>query len=340
MPKVSIIVPCWGVEKYLNRCVESLVRQTLKDIEIILVDDESPDRVPEMCDEWAKRDIRIKVVHKKNEGLGMACNSGMVISSGEYIAFCDSDDWVEENMYEQLYKTAIDTQSDAVYSGIQTIDEAGNIRPMSQPSKYEVISNHDQIISIAMDMICSKAEDSIESHIAMSAKVVLYKRRLLEMHHLQFESERRLISEDLVWNLDVLGHASVITLLPKTFYYYYINYSSLSKKVRLDRFKYFVSLRKELYRRVRNMNFPNSVGERIDRLFLRYVRSDIGNVLLSDNPFLLRYKLASERMNDNTTQEVLKSFPLQKLVLKQQIIMRLIRHKFVIALYLLFKIGR
>lgn len=65
MPKVSIIVPCWGVEKYLDRCVESLVNQTLKDIEIILVDDESPDRVPVMCDDWAKKDSRIRVIHKK-----------------------------------------------------------------------------------------------------------------------------------------------------------------------------------------------------------------------------------------------------------------------------------
>lgn len=72
MSKVSIIVPCWGVEKYLDRCVESLINQTLREMEIILVDDESPDSVPEMCDEWAKKDNRIKVIHKKNAGLGMA----------------------------------------------------------------------------------------------------------------------------------------------------------------------------------------------------------------------------------------------------------------------------
>lgn len=106
MPKVSIIVPCWGVEKYLDKCVESLVYQTLSDIEIILVDDESPDRVPEMCDEWAKKDGRIKVVHKKNAGLGMACNSGLDVATGEYVAFCDSDDWVELNTYEALYSKA------------------------------------------------------------------------------------------------------------------------------------------------------------------------------------------------------------------------------------------
>lgn len=92
MPKVSIIVPCWGVEKYLDRCVESLVNQTLKDIEIILVDDESPDRVPQMCDEWARKDTRIRVVHKKNTGLGITYNTELKFAINEYITFCDSND--------------------------------------------------------------------------------------------------------------------------------------------------------------------------------------------------------------------------------------------------------
>ena len=104
MPKVSIIVPCWGVEKYLDRCVESLVNQTLKDIEIILVDDESPDRVPVMCDDWAKKDSRIRVIHKKNGGLGFARNSGLDIATGEYVTFCDSDDYIEQEAYECTMK--------------------------------------------------------------------------------------------------------------------------------------------------------------------------------------------------------------------------------------------
>lgn len=85
--KVSIIVPVYNVEKYLDRCLTSLINQTLKDIEIILVDDESPDNCPAICDNYAQKDPRIKVIHKKNQGLGMACNSGMENATGEYIAF-------------------------------------------------------------------------------------------------------------------------------------------------------------------------------------------------------------------------------------------------------------
>ena len=97
-PKVSIIVPIYNVERYLDRCIQSLANQTLHDIEIILVDDESPDNCPVMCDVYEARDSRIKVVHKKNGGLGMACNSGLEVAKGEYVAFCDSDDWLEQNL--------------------------------------------------------------------------------------------------------------------------------------------------------------------------------------------------------------------------------------------------
>ena len=340
MSKVSIIVPCWGVEKYLDRCIESLTSQTLREIEIILVDDESPDRVPEMCDEWAKKDNRIKVIHKKNGGLGMACNSGLEVATGNYIAFCDSDDWVELNMYEKMYITAINTGADAVYTGIQTIDEKGNVHLMNQYDRSEVLNKKEKIVGFAMDMICSRAEDPIESHIAMSAKIVLYRRALIEKNNLKFVSERKFISEDLIWNLDILGNASIVATIPETFYYYYNNSSSLSKRVRLDRFVFFKSIRAELIRRTAILGFPNDVNERIDRMFLRYVRHDIGNILLSNYTIKQRWRTVMRNMSDKQTQEILASFPRWKLTKSQQIIMWLIKRKCVIGLELLFKIGR
>ena len=102
--KFSIIVPIYKVEEYLDRCVESLIRQTEKDIEIILVDDGSPDSCPAMCDEWAKKDERIRVVHKENGGLSDARNAGLNIATGEYVLFVDSDDYVAENACESLGK--------------------------------------------------------------------------------------------------------------------------------------------------------------------------------------------------------------------------------------------
>ena len=116
MPKVSIVVPVYKAEKYLVRCVKSLSNQTLKDIEIILVDDGSPDNCGHMCDEFEKTDSRIKVVHKKNGGLSSARNAGLEVATGETVGFVDSDDDVELTMYEELYETLISNQTDFVMS--------------------------------------------------------------------------------------------------------------------------------------------------------------------------------------------------------------------------------
>lgn len=104
MPAISVIVPVYKVEKYLDRCIESILNQTFKDFEVILVDDGSPDRCPAMCDEWAKKDSRIRVIHKENGGLSSARNTGLKEVKGNYISFIDSDDWIEENMLEVLYR--------------------------------------------------------------------------------------------------------------------------------------------------------------------------------------------------------------------------------------------
>lgn len=105
--KISIIVPVYKVEQYLERCVNSLINQTYKNIEIILVDDGSPDQCPKMCDDYASEDSRIKVIHKKNGGLSDARNAGLRIATGEYVMYVDSDDYVEKNSCEKLIENAI-----------------------------------------------------------------------------------------------------------------------------------------------------------------------------------------------------------------------------------------
>jgi len=112
MPKVSIVVPIYKVEKYLRQCLDSIIVQTLKDIEIILVDDGSPDGCPAICDEYAAKDSRIKVIHQKNGGYGAACNHGIAQATGDYIGLVESDDWVEPDMYEKLYNQIIKFDAD------------------------------------------------------------------------------------------------------------------------------------------------------------------------------------------------------------------------------------
>lgn len=116
--KVSVIVPVYNMEKYLSRCVDSILAQTYSNLEVILVDDGSKDSSPAICDKYAERDSRVKVVHKANGGPGSARNLGIEESTGDYIAFVDSDDTIKNNMYERMLKLVIDNCADMVCSNI------------------------------------------------------------------------------------------------------------------------------------------------------------------------------------------------------------------------------
>lgn len=118
LPVISVIVPVYKVEKYLERCVSSIASQTYRELEIILVDDGSPDRCPAICDAWADRDSRIRVIHKPNGGLSDARNAGMEAATGELMGFIDSDDWIEPRMYELLVCQMQEMQADLAACGV------------------------------------------------------------------------------------------------------------------------------------------------------------------------------------------------------------------------------
>ena len=154
MPKISVIVPIYKTEKYLDKCIESIVNQTYTDIEIILVDDGSPDNCPIMCDEWAKKDERIKVIHKENGGLSDARNAGIDIASGEYIGFVDGDDCILPTMYEKLYSAIEANEADLSICGYLYVDEELHqleASEYSSPMKNEVLDSYG-----AMQRLCTE----------------------------------------------------------------------------------------------------------------------------------------------------------------------------------------
>jgi len=120
---ISIIIPIFKVEKYLRKCIDSIINQTYRNLEIILVDDGSPDKCPDICDEYAKLDSRIKVIHKKNGGLSSARNAGLDIATGEYIAFVDSDDFVDYDMYENMLYRIKKENADIAICNFDNVDE-------------------------------------------------------------------------------------------------------------------------------------------------------------------------------------------------------------------------
>lgn len=140
-PLVSIVVPIYNVEKYINKCISSLIHQTYKNIEIILVDDESPDNAGKICDEWAAKDNRIKVIHKKNGGLSDARNAGIAEATGKYIGFVDGDDWVSINFVEDLIGALNSTQADIAICRFAQVFEDGRVIVNSRlPEKVQQLT--------------------------------------------------------------------------------------------------------------------------------------------------------------------------------------------------------
>ena len=125
--KISIVVPIYKVEKYIDQCVQSVLKQTYQNLEIILVDDQSPDKCPEICEQYAREDARVKVFHQKNLGLSGARNTGMQYATGDYVLFLDSDDYLALDYCERMLTMAKEENADIVVGEIISVDDDGGL---------------------------------------------------------------------------------------------------------------------------------------------------------------------------------------------------------------------
>lgn len=185
MKKISIIVPVYKTEKYLDRCIESIVNQTYKNIEIILVDDGSPDNCPKMCDDWANRDDRIKVVHKENGGLSDARNKGLESATGDYIGFVDSDDVISEKMYETLLVLIEKNDCEISKCDFYRFNEGDNPK-YTIKEKSNIINSDEMLKNVLLDKmgnyVCNKLfkkelfdDISFENNVAYEDMFIFYK---------------------------------------------------------------------------------------------------------------------------------------------------------------------
>lgn len=243
MIKVSVIVPVYNVEQYIDKCISSLLNQTLTSLEIILVDDGSPDNCPKICDEYALKDCRIKVIHKKNEGLGKARNSGLEIASGEYIAFLDSDDYVDKAMYETLYEEALNHNLDICYCDVMNFDSKGRcyLYPRSCPAI--IYSGKDEIIKFSsLQLAPDKSSSTLVGYPNMSWNGI-YKGDIIRKHNIRFKSERNYVSEDVLFHFENLLFFNRIGWVEKALVFHYMsNFSSLTNTVKLQKIQASVNM--------------------------------------------------------------------------------------------------
>lgn len=333
--KVSVVVPVFQVEKYINRCVESILNQTLKGIEIILVDDQSPDRCPLICDDFASKYENIRVVHKKNEGLGLARNSGMSIANGEFVAFVDSDDFIALDMMEKLYNECKVNQLDVIYSEFNVDDYPGyNVFPHPE-SLYE----GKLIESLRLDFLGAEPEYISSLKYEASACKGLYSLELLQKHKIKFLSEREYISEDVLFNLEVLNVARRVKVVPWQLYHYCLNGESLTHSYRSDRWEKQLIMLDELISQKKTFVNQEEVVLRVQRTAMSYARmAMIIEVKRTDIGQFIQYKMIRNIIQDKRFHLFLKDYPISRLPLSWRFFALLLKYKCAMILYFVVKI--
>lgn len=229
--KVSVVVPIYKVEKYLDRCVQSLFNQTYENLEIILVDDGSPDNCPAMCDEYANADSRVKIVHKPNGGLPDARNAGMDVATGEYLLFVDSDDWIEHQTVEELIEVIEDKRVDfvtfrAVWDGRQGIPDG---TPCAYEKSREIGTGYYDNARIEKEIYprVLVTPDLYYGPI-LSAWSSLYRKSFLDKNNIRFDPEVK-YSEDHLFSSQVVVFADSFYVTDKYYYHYCFNGASISQ---------------------------------------------------------------------------------------------------------------
>lgn len=235
MELITVIVPIYKAEKYLNRCINSIVKQTYQKLDIILLDDGSPDNSPFLCDEWSKKDGRIKVIHQDNRGVSSARNNGLDNAAGEYILMVDSDDYISNDMIEILYQRLIETNADLAMCDFQRGNE--------DAFKFE---NHMQIYC---EMISGeKAMERVyhDSHQALQYVVPwgkLYKRTLF--NNIRYPEGK--IFEDIYVTHQILYQCKKIAVIPEKLVYYFENPCSImNKEFHVGKLDYLPALKERI----------------------------------------------------------------------------------------------
>lgn len=337
-PKVSVIVPVYNVEKYLGRCMHSLLGQTLKEIEIILVDDGSPDNCPALCEGYKSfnnnsRCPNIKVIHKKNEGLGFARNSGLEVATGEYVAFLDSDDFVNVNMYERLYIKAKEKDVDVVYCNCNIYKDERHVYPRRDVTEEVTFRGRKAVDEFLLDMVAPLPEYHHDVRYMMSVWHAVYRRSIFMEYGIRFVSEREFVSEDIIFNIDFLPHVESVCYLPDCLHYYVVNSNSLSHTYDDAKYQRMVNLSWVIKERLAKIYSEEKYRLHYLRSVFFLLRNTVKRMVLVDET----NQRIQETLNQKVYQELLSSYPYQRMDLKHGLAFFLLKYRCILLLRILLK---
>jgi len=336
---VSIIVPVYNVSKYIGQCIYSLLNQTLQNIEIIFVDDGSWDESGKICDIYAKRDKRIKVIHQENMGLGLSRNSGLEIAQGEFVGFVDSDDYVSIDMFEILYFNALNTKSDISYCSYRKF-YGKRAESINTYNNIHIWEGKNKIKKYLLDRIGLPAKEKNDNLYGASVWCGIYKRSLLEDNHIKFVSERQFISEDIIFDIDIIPLANRIVHSDKQLYYYRFNPQSLTTVYKAGRFEKNIQLYKEMCRRLNSIYQYSEYKNSVYRYFLVFSRIAIMQEVqfIDNNGTSYAERQIKKICSNKILQKILKEYNWKEFPVKYRFICFLQKRKAVKSLVCLIKL--
>lgn len=308
---ISVIIPVYNVELYLRKCIDSVLSQTLRQIEVIIVDDGSPDGSPAICDEYARKDERVKVIHKKNEGAGIARNSGIEVATGEYITFLDSDDYLSDNTLEVLYTYAKNNNLDIIRAARNRFYEEGKFSHSINNSKIKIYEEKKILNKIAL---CYFSQPNGSSDDALNLEGppwgALYHHNLFKQWGLRFVSERTILSEDFIFNYECTRHADRVGKITDTLYHYRINPKSLTKTPRKDCLIRAIHCSQYLEKRFKKDGYDSdsvlyALGYTVDTM-----RAHIKNIILSSLPRREIREWLKEQSKNPYFERIAQEYPL------------------------------
>lgn len=281
-PLVSVIIPVYNVEAYLRKCLDSVLAQTLRDIEVIIVDDGSPDGSPAICDEYAARDPRVRVIHKANAGLGYARNSGIEIATGEYLTFLDSDDYLDLRALERLYTLARDNDLDIILTTLNKFVKEGRFSHTVVDSPLKIHEGTDHLRRIALCYF-SQPHGAADNALNLegSSCGALYNRDIFFRHGIRFVSEREFVSEDFIFNYEAALVVRRIGKIRDTLYHYRYNPKSLTTTPRTDCLQRAIAYSEYLEKRFVAEGFPPDSRLYAMGYTVNTMRAHIKNIILS-----------------------------------------------------------
>ena len=334
---VSVVLPVFNVEKYLDRCLKSVTEQTYKNLDIILVDDGSTDSSSAKCDQWAEKDNRIRVIHKNNAGLGRARNTGIDYAKGEYIYFLDSDDYITDTAIEKMLEDATKHGSEIVLFGFSRVNKNGEVIFSSIPHPQKNYYSDSEICDIILPNLFGEGCE-IENNMGLwgSAWTSLFSMELINRTGWKFASERDYISEDVYSFLDLYSSVKAVSVLSESLYYYCENESSLSLTYRKERVERINTWIFECLNLCDTNQYPISVR---NSLFSMYYSNIIGAMKTMVLALDKKNALAELRriLSDKKTKENLSRINFRFEALKRRILLVAMKNRAILPVYYFIK---